>query len=79
MDKEKIKEKEYDEKELENVAGGGCWFGAQDVAPDGHDIGCSAGWWSCWNEYYYENGICRYCGGKLTEELGNDPKHFNTP
>ena len=27
--------------ELENVSGGGCWFGARYVAPDGHDVGCS--------------------------------------
>lgn len=28
------------EETLEDVGGGGCWFGARFVAPDGHDVGC---------------------------------------
>lgn len=67
MDKDKIKAQNIDDKELDNVAGGGCWFGAQDVAPDGHDIGCVLGWWDSWDEYYYEKGKCKYCGGKLSK------------
>lgn len=29
------------DEEIEEVSGGGCWFGARFVAPDGHDVGCS--------------------------------------
>ena len=68
MNKDEIKAKKVDDNELDNVAGGGCWFGAKDVAPDGHDIGCILGWYDSWDEYYYEKGTCKVCGGKLSEE-----------
>ena len=68
--KDEIKKQELNEEELDNVAGGGCWFGAKDVAPDGHDIGChlSCSWYDSWEEYKYKKGICIYCGGKLESE-----------
>ena len=58
--KEKIINKAIDDNELDDVAGGGCWFGAKAVAPDGHDIGCtfSFSWYESWSEYKYKNGIC---------------------
>ena len=68
--KDEIKKQAISDDELDNVAGGGCWFGAKGVAPDGHDIGCrtSISWYDSWDEYKYKHDICIYCGGKLGEE-----------
>ena len=65
--KDEIKNQAISEDELEEVAGGGCWFGAKAVAPNGHDIGChfSHSWYESWDEYKYDVGICKYCGGEL--------------
>lgn len=38
--KEELLKQEVPDEELDNVAGGGCWFGARFEAPDGHDVGC---------------------------------------
>ena len=68
--KDEIKNQAFSDDELKEVAGGGCWFGAKAVAPDGHDIGCTFGfsWYTSWNEYNYKHDICIRCGGKLGEE-----------
>ena len=68
--KDDIKNQALSEDELGEVSGGGCWFGAKDVAPDGHDIGCTFAfsWYENWDEYKYRKGICPQCGGKLSEE-----------
>ncbi len=68
--KDEIKKQAISDDELDNVAGGGCWFGAKDEAPDGHDIGCrtSISWYDSWDEYNYKHNICKYCGGKLGKE-----------
>lgn len=41
MDKKEI----LKEEALEEVSGGGCWFNARFVAPDGHDVGCTVSWY----------------------------------
>ena len=68
--KDEIKNQAISDDELKEVAGGGCWFGAKDVAPDGHDIGCrfTSTWYDSWDEYNYKHDICKYCGGKLGKE-----------
>ena len=33
------------DEEMEEVSGGGCWFNARFVAPDGHDVGCEVQWY----------------------------------
>ena len=68
--KDEIKNQAISEDELEEVAGGGCWFGAKAVAPDGHDIGCrlSCSWYENWDEYNYRHDICKWCGGELGKE-----------
>ena len=43
--KDEILKKDIADDELEKVAGGGCWFGARFVAPDGHDVGCEVAWY----------------------------------
>ena len=65
--KEEIKKQATNKEELENVAGGGCWFNAKDVAPDGHDIKCSFSfsWYESLAEYYLKQDICPGCGGKF--------------
>ncbi len=65
--KEEIKKQAINEEELENVAGGGCWFGAKDVAPDGHDVGCTFAfsWYESMDEYNFKHDICPLCAGKL--------------
>ena len=37
--------KELNDENLEEAAGGGCWFGARFVAPDGHDVGCDVSYY----------------------------------
>ena len=68
--KDEIKNQTISDDELEEVAGGGCWFGAKAEAPDGHDIGCrlSCSWYDSWDEYKYRHNICKWCGGKLGKE-----------
>ena len=58
MDKKEI----LKEEALEEVSGGGCWFGARFVAPDGHDVGCNVSWYRVqYNDYefcYKFRSIC---------------------
>lgn len=76
--KDEIKNQTISDDEIEEVAGGGCWFGAKAVAPDGHDIGChfSCSWYDSWDEYNYKHGICKRCGGKLGEEQSVSSSHY---
>ncbi|MBQ6492770.1 MAG: hypothetical protein IJI92_02770 [Erysipelotrichaceae bacterium] len=43
--KELDKEKGIKEEKMDEVSGGGCWFNARFVAPDGHDVGCEIQWY----------------------------------
>ena len=44
---EKDKKDLLSEESLEDVGGGGCWFDARFVAPDGHDVGCGQAFITC--------------------------------
>ena len=69
--KDEIKNQTISDDELEEVAGGGCWFGAKAVAPDGHDSGChfSSTWYESWDEYNYKHDICKYWALKTNLNL----------
>ena len=45
MDNNENNKRELKEENLEKVSGGGCWFGARFVAPDGHDVGCEVAYY----------------------------------
>ena len=69
--KDKVLKQEMSDKELEGVAGGGCWFGARFEAPDGHDVGCSM--------LFYDNKLDFSQKGELNGNYKSKKKCYRRP
>ncbi|MBR6331900.1 MAG: hypothetical protein IKR78_02075 [Dehalococcoidales bacterium] len=65
--KDKVMKNNLSDDNLEKVSGGMLWFG--EDAPDGHEIGCLVAWYEDWDEYYFDNNICKYCKGELNPKV----------